>query len=207
VRRIGRLMLPALFGVSVAQLSLLIDTLLASFLTTGSISWLYYSDRLMEFPLGILGVALGTVILPRLAGRAFNRGQNAMRLIRGLHNLRDRDRGCVATIGNFDGVHLGHRTVFQRLLERGRRARPAGHGHHLRAPAHGVFQPGRGAGAADPAAREGLGHRRRRHRADHAAGVRTAAGGNGRGLFHRSVTGAGARRALPAGGGRFSLWA
>ncbi len=42
-----------------------------------------------------------------------------MRLIRGLHNLRDRDRGCVATIGNFDGVHLGHRTVFQRLLERG----------------------------------------------------------------------------------------
>ncbi|MGB5736492.1 MAG: murein biosynthesis integral membrane protein MurJ [Thiohalocapsa sp.] len=67
VRRIGRLMLPALFGVSVAQLSLLIDTLLASFLTTGSISWLYYSDRLMEFPLGILGVAIGTVIMPRLA--------------------------------------------------------------------------------------------------------------------------------------------
>ena len=67
VRRIGRLMLPALFGVSVAQLSLLIDTLLASFLATGSISWLYYSDRLMEFPLGVLGVAIGTVILPKLA--------------------------------------------------------------------------------------------------------------------------------------------
>lgn len=67
VRRIGRLMGPALFGVSVAQLSLLIDTLLASFLASGSISWLYYSDRLMEFPLGILGAALGTVILPRLA--------------------------------------------------------------------------------------------------------------------------------------------
>jgi putative peptidoglycan lipid II flippase len=67
VRRIGRLMLPALFGVSVAQLSLLIDSLLASFLTTGSISWLYYSDRLMEFPLGILGVAIGTVIMPKLA--------------------------------------------------------------------------------------------------------------------------------------------
>lgn len=67
VRRIGSLMLPALFGVSVGQISLLIDTLLASFLATGSISWLYYSDRLMEFPLGLLGVALGTVILPRLS--------------------------------------------------------------------------------------------------------------------------------------------
>ncbi len=69
VRRVARLMGPALFGVSVAQISLLLDTLLASFLTTGSISWLYYSDRLMEFPLGILAVALGTVILPRLSQR------------------------------------------------------------------------------------------------------------------------------------------
>jgi putative peptidoglycan lipid II flippase len=67
VRRLGRIMGPALFGVSVAQLSLLIDTLLASFLGTGSISWLYYSDRLVEFPLGILGAALGIVILPQLA--------------------------------------------------------------------------------------------------------------------------------------------
>jgi putative peptidoglycan lipid II flippase len=67
VKRIVRLMVPALFGVSVTQISLLIDTLLASFLVTGSISWLYYGDRLMEFPLGILGVALGTVILPRLS--------------------------------------------------------------------------------------------------------------------------------------------
>ena len=70
VRRIGRLMGPALFGVSVGQLALLIDTLLASFLAAGSISWLYYSDRLVEFPLGILGTALGTVILPRLAQRS-----------------------------------------------------------------------------------------------------------------------------------------
>lgn len=69
VRRIGRLMLPALFGVSVTQLNLLLDTLIASFLVTGSISWLYYSDRLMEFPLGVLGVALGTVILPHLSGK------------------------------------------------------------------------------------------------------------------------------------------
>ena len=67
VRRIVRLMLPAIFGVSVTQLNLLLDTLIASFLISGSISWLYYSDRLMEFPLGVLGVALGTVILPNLS--------------------------------------------------------------------------------------------------------------------------------------------
>ncbi|TVQ91634.1 MAG: murein biosynthesis integral membrane protein MurJ [Chromatiaceae bacterium] len=75
VRRIMRLMVPALFGVSVGQISLLINTLLASFLATGSISWLYYSDRLMEFPLGILGVALGTVILPRLSRKHASHSQ------------------------------------------------------------------------------------------------------------------------------------
>jgi len=69
VRRVLRLMIPALFAVSVTQINLMLDTMLASFLTTGSISWLYYSDRLMEFPLGILGVALATVILPRLSRR------------------------------------------------------------------------------------------------------------------------------------------
>jgi putative peptidoglycan lipid II flippase len=67
VMRVMRLMVPALFGVSVSQLNLLLDTLIASFLVSGSISWLYYSDRLMEFPVGILGVALGTVILPNLS--------------------------------------------------------------------------------------------------------------------------------------------
>jgi putative peptidoglycan lipid II flippase len=67
VRRILGLMGPALLGVSVGQINMLLSTLLASFLAAGSISWLYYSDRLMEFPLGILGVALGTVILPRLS--------------------------------------------------------------------------------------------------------------------------------------------
>jgi putative peptidoglycan lipid II flippase len=72
VRRIIKLMIPALFGVSVTQLSLLLDTLIASFLVTGSISWLYYSDRLMEFPLGLLGVGLATVILPNLSRRAAN---------------------------------------------------------------------------------------------------------------------------------------
>ncbi len=67
VRRILKLMAPAALGVSVAQLSLLINTLFASFLTTGSVSWLYYADRLMEFPTGMLGVALGTILLPSLA--------------------------------------------------------------------------------------------------------------------------------------------
>jgi putative peptidoglycan lipid II flippase len=67
VRRIFRLMLPAMFGSSVAQISIVLDTLVASFLVAGSVSWLYYSDRLIEFPLGVFGVALGTVILPRLA--------------------------------------------------------------------------------------------------------------------------------------------
>ncbi|WP_456379300.1 murein biosynthesis integral membrane protein MurJ [Thiolapillus sp.] len=69
VGRIMKLMLPALFAVSVVQINLLLDTVLASFLQTGSISWLYYSDRLMEFPLGVLGVALATVILPSLSRR------------------------------------------------------------------------------------------------------------------------------------------
>ena len=68
VRRVLDLMSPALFGASVTQVNLLINTLLASLLTTGSISWLYYSDRLLEFPLGLLGVAIGTVILPHLSG-------------------------------------------------------------------------------------------------------------------------------------------
>ncbi len=67
VQQILRLMLPTLFGSSVAQINLLFDTLLASLLASGSVSWLYYSDRLMEFPLGVFGVALGTVILPNLS--------------------------------------------------------------------------------------------------------------------------------------------
>jgi putative peptidoglycan lipid II flippase len=67
VRRVLRLMAPAALGVSVAQLSLLINTIFASFLETGSVSWLYYADRLMEFPSGILGATLGTILLPSLA--------------------------------------------------------------------------------------------------------------------------------------------
>lgn len=67
VMRIMTLMLPALFGVSVSQINLLLDTVLASFLETGSISWLYYADRLSELPLGAFGIAIGTVILPALS--------------------------------------------------------------------------------------------------------------------------------------------
>jgi putative peptidoglycan lipid II flippase len=67
VRRILRLMAPAVLGVSVAQVSLLINTIFASFLGTGSVSWLYYADRLMEFPAGMLGAALGTILLPSLS--------------------------------------------------------------------------------------------------------------------------------------------
>ncbi len=67
VQRIMRLMVPTLFAVSITQINLLIDTLIASYLESGSISWLYFSDRLMEFPLGVFGVALATVILPSLS--------------------------------------------------------------------------------------------------------------------------------------------
>ncbi len=67
VKRILRLIVPATVGVSVAQINLLVDTLIASFLVTGSISWLYYSDRMVEFPLGVFGIALATVILPNLS--------------------------------------------------------------------------------------------------------------------------------------------
>ncbi len=67
VVKVRTLMIPALFGVSVGQINLLFDTFIASFLVTGSISWLYYSDRLLEFPLGLFGIAIATVILPTLS--------------------------------------------------------------------------------------------------------------------------------------------
>lgn len=67
VKKIIRLMIPAIFGSSVAQINLLLDTVIASFLVTGSVTWLYYSDRLLEFPLGVLGIAIATVILPTLS--------------------------------------------------------------------------------------------------------------------------------------------
>jgi putative peptidoglycan lipid II flippase len=67
VRRVLLLMAPAAFGVSVSQVSLLLNQIFASFLPTGSVSWLYYADRLMELPAGVLGVAVGTILLPSLS--------------------------------------------------------------------------------------------------------------------------------------------
>ena len=82
VRRVIGLMLPALFAVSVAQLSIIINTNIASHLVTGSVTWLAFADRLMEFPTALLGVALGTVLLPSLsAAFAENRRDDTMRLL------------------------------------------------------------------------------------------------------------------------------
>ncbi len=77
VKRIFVLMVPALFGVSVSQINLLLDTILASFLQTGSVSWLYYSDRLAELPLGIFGIAIATVILPSLSRQHASQSKQA----------------------------------------------------------------------------------------------------------------------------------
>ncbi|WP_404343148.1 murein biosynthesis integral membrane protein MurJ [Pseudoalteromonas mariniglutinosa] len=67
VQKVRKLMIPALFGVSISQINLLLDTMIASLLMTGSIAWLYYSDRLIEFPLGLFGIGIATVILPALS--------------------------------------------------------------------------------------------------------------------------------------------
>ncbi|MBF4454331.1 MULTISPECIES: murein biosynthesis integral membrane protein MurJ [Acinetobacter] len=69
VDRILKLMLPALFGVSVTQINLLLNTIWASFMQDGSVSWLYSAERMTELPLGLIGVAIGTVILPSLSAR------------------------------------------------------------------------------------------------------------------------------------------
>ncbi|MBP6116754.1 MAG: murein biosynthesis integral membrane protein MurJ [Neisseriaceae bacterium] len=73
VFRVLKQMGPAILGVSVAQISLVINTIFASFLVSGSVSWMYYADRLMELPTGVLGVALGTILLPTLSRHAANK--------------------------------------------------------------------------------------------------------------------------------------
>jgi putative peptidoglycan lipid II flippase len=72
VSKVIKLMIPAIIGSSMAQINLLFDTIIASFLVAGSVSWLYYSDRLVEFPLGVFGIALATVILPSLSRQHAN---------------------------------------------------------------------------------------------------------------------------------------
>ena len=74
VQKIIKLMIPALFGSSVAQINLLFDTFIASFLVSGSVTWLYFSDRLLEFPLGVFGIALATVVLPNLSEAHYKKG-------------------------------------------------------------------------------------------------------------------------------------
>ncbi|WP_462381190.1 murein biosynthesis integral membrane protein MurJ [Pseudomonas sp. Marseille-QA0892] len=76
VWRVLKQMLPAILGVSVAQISLIINTVFASFLAAGSVSWMYYADRLMELPSGVLGVALGTILLPSLSKASSNRNHD-----------------------------------------------------------------------------------------------------------------------------------
>ena len=93
VRRIGVLMLPAIFGSSVAQINVVFDNIIASFLQTGSVSWLYYADRLMEFPLGVFGIALATVILPGLSA------QHARRSREGFASMLDYALRLVLLIG------------------------------------------------------------------------------------------------------------
>ncbi len=77
VKRVMKLMVPALLGGSVAQVSLLIDNFFASFLPAGSVSWLYYSDRLIYLPVGVIGVALGTVVLPHLSRHFAQKSERA----------------------------------------------------------------------------------------------------------------------------------
>ena len=79
VSKILKLMVPALFGVSVSQINLLLDTVLASLLVSGSVSWLYYSDRLMELPLGVIAIAVSTVILPKLSRELAHEDATAVR--------------------------------------------------------------------------------------------------------------------------------
>ncbi len=77
VKKITRLMIPALFGSSVAQVNILINTAIAYALVSGSVSWLYFSDRFVELPLALIGVAIGTVILPKLSGDHANKAGEA----------------------------------------------------------------------------------------------------------------------------------
>jgi putative peptidoglycan lipid II flippase len=79
VKRIGKLMTPAVFGSAVYQINILVGTLLASLLPEGSISYLYYADRLVQFPLGVFAIAIGTAVLPSLSRQAAAQDISALR--------------------------------------------------------------------------------------------------------------------------------
>ncbi len=79
IRRIGLLMVPTVFGLAVTQLNIFVDTLIASFLRQGSISYLYYADRVVEFPLGVFGIAIATAALPTMAEQAARGDSRALR--------------------------------------------------------------------------------------------------------------------------------
>ena len=93
MQRVLKLMTPALFGASVGQISLLLNTIFASFLTIGSVTWLYYSERLAYFPLGVFGVTVATVILPHLSR------QHAAQSKEGFSDILDWGLRCNLLIG------------------------------------------------------------------------------------------------------------
>ncbi len=115
VQRVFGLMVPMLFGASVTQIGLIINTLMASLLVTGSVSWLYYADRLMEFPQGLLGAALGTVLLPQLARQfaTHNEAQFAASLDWGLR------MGLLVGVPSAIGLGLLAEPILAALFQRG----------------------------------------------------------------------------------------
>lgn len=112
VKRVLRQMGPAVFGVSIAQVSLLINTIFASFLANGSVSWLYYADRLMEFPTGMLGVALGTILLPEPVQILFERCHRAVQPFARLGSAPDFAAGAAGG----GGIGATGRTADQHLV-------------------------------------------------------------------------------------------
>ena len=91
LKKVGILMIPAIFGSAVYQINILVDTFLASLLADGSISYLYYADRLVQFPLGIFAIATATAVLPSLSRQAAEKDLSAKSLVRMKCMLRCRE--------------------------------------------------------------------------------------------------------------------
>lgn len=115
VKRIGLLMLPAIFGSAVYQFNQFIGTLLASFLPEGSVSWLYYADRLVQFPLGVFAIAVSTAALPSLSRQAADKELEAFRDTLG-HAIR---LVFFIAIPSMAGLIVLGRPIVQVLFERG----------------------------------------------------------------------------------------